>query len=459
MEYGCIGEKLGHSFSTEIHALLSIARQKAGGCGYTYELRELSREALPGFFRERKFCGINVTIPYKREVFPYLDEISPMARRIGAVNTIVNRNGRLYGYNTDAYGLKYLLTVDGINPQGKKVLIFGSGGTARTAAAVMNELGARDVLVFSRDPERADPTPFPGGARLLPYADLAAHRDAGLLVNATPAGMFPDDDGCPLPAGVSLADFPALTGAVDAIYHPARTCFLQQAAARGVPATGGLAMLVAQAAQAARLFSADELMVRADKRCCDDWAIEAIPDVCREMRRRVENIVLIGLPGCGKSTVGRLIADRLGRELLDSDELVAKTTGRTPAAWIRSEGEEAFRRVECEVIRSQIAARTGVVIATGGGAVIKEENVRRLARNGQIFWLSRSLEALRLTLSTAGEGQADRPLLASADSLSRLWQEREALYRSAADVEIFVPDGESAEETAARVIRAFEGIF
>jgi len=423
--YGCIAEHLGHSFSGEIHRLLSQAlAAKDDRLAYQYHLQELRPDEVEGFFRRRAFCGINITIPYKQVIIPMLDELTDVARDIGAVNTVVNRDGRLIGDNTDFYGMRYLLFGANIDLSEKKVLIFGTGGTSNTAFAVAKHGGAKQILKFSRTAR--------DGA--LSYDDLPLHTDADVIINTTPAGMYPNDEGCPLPEGLTLADFPALCGVVDAIYHPLRTELSMAARQLGIPATGGLPMLVAQAAAATERFLD----------CTVDAAI--IADVVETLQRQKENIVLIGMPGCGKTTVGNLLSECLGRPLLDTDEAIARRVGSVPD-YLRAQGEAAFRDLEAAVIREDIAPESGVIIATGGGAVLRDENVRRLKRNGTLVFLDRPLSALMAT--------PDRPLSSDPDALRRRFEERYDRYCAVADVHLVVPDGESAEETVERVRETF----
>ncbi len=407
MQYGCIGEHLTHSFSKEIHGYLR---------DYLYELKDLPTDALDSFLTERNFKAINVTIPYKQAVIPYLSQVEETAAAIGAVNTVVNRDGRLFGYNTDFGGMADLIRRTGIDLQGKKVLILGTGGTSKTALAVAKQLGAASVWRVSRSPK-------PG---VLTYAEvLEAHLDAQVLINTTPRGMFSRESGMP----IDPARFPDLCGAIDAVYNPIRTEFILRSRSMGVPAAGGLYMLVRQAVLASEIFL--------DTRYPDTVTEE----VYRKIKAGKENIVLTGMPGSGKSTVGKLLAAQLERPYLDVDALIEEKAGLTPGQIIATQGEPAFRDLENQVI-GEIASRTGCVIATGGGAVLRRENVALLQRNGRLFFLNRPVEQLLPT--------ADRPLSSTREAIMQRFQERYPTYMATADVVI---DNSTTPEAAAQRVK------
>ncbi len=414
MEYGCIGEHLGHSFSAEIHHALS---------SHPYLIREVAREDLNAFMQERDFRGINVTIPYKEDVIPHLVSMSEQAREIGAVNTIVNRDGLLYGYNTDFFGMSDLIRRTKVTVTGKKVAVLGTGGTSRTAVAVARALGAREVFRVSRTARDGAMT----------YEELASrHRDAEILINTTPCGMYPKAGETP----VDVSDFLRLEGVIDAIYNPLRPQLVLEARKRNVPASGGLFMLVAQAIRASEIFLD-----------CT-YGEETAEAVYKKILREKENVVLTGMPSSGKSTVGRLLAHRMGREFFDLDEEIEQAAERRIPDIIRTEGEPFFRKLETEVLCERLSQKNGIVLATGGGAILKDENVDLLRRNGRLYFLDRPLSMLIPT--------GDRPLSSTADAVKRRFEERYDRYLATADCRI---DGAGTPEEVANLIREdFEGI-
>ncbi len=387
MEYGLLGEKLGHSFSPQIHRDLA---------GYDYQLLPTPPEAVEDLFARRAFQGLNVTIPYKRTVMPLCDEIDPRAAAIGAVNTVVNQNGRLTGYNTDIDGFLYMARRAGVDMAGKKVVILGSGGTSRTARAAAGELGAREIVTVSRHGEDN-------------YQNLSRHADAQVLVNTTPVGMYPNWGQSP----VSLESFPALEGVLDVVYNPLRTALLLQAEERGLPRSCGLPMLVAQAKRAAELFTGRNI---------DDSRTEA---VLHGLREQLTSIVLIGMPGCGKTTVGRALAGKLGRTFVDLDEEIVRRAGMSIPEIFAREGEAGFRGRESALVR-EFGEHTGLVVSTGGGVVTRRENYIPLKQNGLLLHLRRDPAAL----PTDG-----RPL-SQATAPEELWRRRAPLYAAFADGEI-----------------------
>ena len=411
MRCGLLGETLGHSFSKEIH-------EKLGR--YEYELMEVPPEQLDAFLTARDFDGINVTIPYKQAVIPYLDGMSDRASAIGAVNTIVNRGGRLWGDNTDFGGLESLIRRMGLDLRGKTVLIAGTGGTSRTAAAAAEALGAAHILKMSRSGR--------GGA--LTYAEAyETHGDAEILIHTTPSGMFPDVDGC----AVDLKRLPRLEGVVDVVYNPLTTRLVREARAKGIPAENGLYMLAAQAVLAAEDFTGAR------------FGPEVIERICRELSFAKRSIVLTGMPGSGKSTLGALLAEKLGRTFHDTDAEIVRRAGRPITEIFRADGEMHFRDLETKVIR-ELSLHGGAVIATGGGAVLRRENVDALKQNGTLVFLDRPPEALLPT--------DDRPLADDAAKLRALYQTRYPIYTAAADVT--VPVTGTPEETAKTILEMLQ---
>lgn len=387
---GLLGEHLSHSFSPRIHAQLA---------DYSYKLFEVAPDQLDKFMQDGDFDAINVTIPYKKSVIPYLASLTPEAERIGAVNTIVRRkDGTLIGHNTDYAGFADLVYSLNVSLTGKKVLVLGSGGASRTAVSVAADLGAREVVVISR-----------GGPDN--YENLDRHADAEILVNATPVGMYPNNGATP----VSLDVFPHLEAVLDMIYNPARTKLLQDAALRGIPARNGLLMLVSQARRAAEFFL--------DAKIADSEVERITEGIARE----TENIVLIGMPGCGKSTLGRLLAEQLERRFVDCDAEIERVAGKPIPEIFAKEGEEAFRALETEVV-SALGRESALVIATGGGVVTRERNIPLLSQNGRILFLDVAPDAL----PTAG-----RPL-SQKKTPAVLYAERLPLYRAAADVTVAI---------------------
>ena len=383
MKCGLLGRKLGHSYSPQIHAHLGE---------YSYDLFEREPDDVEDFLRNGDFTAINVTIPYKQTVIPFCAELSPTARRIGAVNTIVRRkDGSLIGHNTDYFGFLSTVRRTGLDPTGKKVLIIGNGGASKPAIAVLEELGANVVVISHKDN-----TPD----------TLAKHGDCAVLVNATPVGMYPNVGISP----VDLSLFPRLEGVIDMIYNPARTKLLLDAEDRGLVAENGLWMLVAQAKEAAEWFLSDKIR---------DDSIESIH---RQLRLQMENIILVGMPGCGKSTVGKLLAEKLGRDFVDADSEITTTAGITiPEIFARS-SEEGFRQIETQVL-SELGKKSGLVIATGGGCVTQQRNYPLLHQNGTILWLTRDLDQL----PTEG-----RPL-SQAGKLDQMYHIRKPLYKRFSD--------------------------
>lgn len=385
LKCGLLGERLGHSYSPAIHAMLG---------GYEYRLFEKQPDELEAFLKDGDFSGLNVTIPYKKTVLPFCAELSESAAAIGSVNTIVRRaDGSLFGDNTDAFGFERLVRRTGFDPAGKKAVILGSGGAMEALRHVLRQMGA-EVVVISRGGEDN-------------YSNLERHRDAALIVNATPVGTYPNN----MRAAVDLKSFPEARCVLDIVYNPARTALLMQAEKLHIPYANGLYMLVAQAKKSSERFTGTAI---------DDGEIERIE---RVLSASMQNLVLIGMPGCGKSSVGKLLAEKLGRVFLDTDEEIVKAAGMSIPEIFAKSGEEGFRRIETQVL-SELCKRSGMVIATGGGCVTRAENYPLLHQNSRICLLRREIEKL----PTEG-----RPL-SSARSPQVLYAEREPLYTRFADL-------------------------
>ena len=391
--YGLLGEKLSHSRSPQIHALLA---------DYEYRLFPMPREELDSFFAAGEFAGLNVTIPYKETVLPYCNKLSDTAKRMGCVNTITkDSDGLLIGDNSDYYGFCYTLSHYFPDLSGKKALVLGSGGASKTVRIALADAGCREVIIISRTGENN-------------YDNLSLHADADFIVNATPVGMYPNNGKAP----ISLRQFPKLIGVADLIYNPLRTALLLEAKELGIPYCNGLMMLVAQAALSSSRFTSTPVN-------------EAkINEVTARIHTDETNLILIGMPGCGKSTLGKLLAEHFHREFLDTDELITAKTERTPAQIITEDGETAFRAIESAVI-AETGALTGKVISTGGGVITREENYAPLAQNGILFFINRDPAQL------PSEG---RPLSQDTGAIQRLYEQRLPLYRRFCDFEIPAPD-------------------
>ena len=396
MEYGLIGAKLGHSYSPVIHEMLGTV---------PYELMALPEEAqVKALLERREFKGINVTIPYKQTVIPFCDVLDPMAKAIGAVNTVVNRGGTLYGFNTDFAGFEYLLEAHGVHLDHKTVMILGTGGTCRTVAAVAKKQQAKNILIVSRG----------GGAGTLTYEEAARRSDVQVVVNTTPAGMYPDLGSC-------LLELDGLTGCeavFDVVYNPFCTELMQRAKERGIPAFCGFEMLVAQAVYAGERFRNTE------------FEPDTIRRVHRELKSRIANVSLIGMPSSGKSSIGKKMAKKLNKRYVDLDVQIERRTGRSIPEIFAQDGEAEFRRLEAQVV-AEFSAQNGQVLACGGGVIKTPGNARMLHRNGPVLMIDRPLEKLQVG--------GRRPLSASPEALRKMEAERRPLYLAAADAVVRNP--------------------
>ena len=418
MEYGLIGARLGHSYSKIIHEML---------CGYKYDLCPLpTEEEARAFLTRRQFRAINVTIPYKKLVMEYCSYIDPRAKAIGAVNTVVNKNGLLYGYNTDYMGFAHLCDAHGVDFAGRTVLILGTGGTHNTTSAVAHDKGSAKILTVSRypDPEKGE----------LSYAE-AVSSGAQIVVNTTPAGMYPNVGVCNL----DVAAMPGLEAVVDVVYNPDKTELILRAEEAGVPvAVGGLEMLVAQAVYAAEYFL--------DRKFED--APAEIRHITAALRRDILNIALIGMPSCGKTTIGKLLAKQLDRPFVDLDEEIVKTDGRSIPDIFAAEGEDAFRARETAETR-RFGMEKHQLISCGGGIVKRPENLRALHQNGVILFIDRPVDALAV-----GGG---RPLSSSVEALHQMEAQRRPLYLAAADA--VIPNNGTLDEALRAAMEALDEIF
>lgn len=391
MKYGLIGEHLGHSFSKEIHESIS---------DYIYDIHEVAKEDLDTFMKNKDFLGINVTIPYKEKVIPYLDYIDDSAKLIGAVNTIVNKDGKLFGYNTDFLGLRDLIVKSKIDVRNKKVVILGNGGTSKTAKAVLQSLNASNILITALEPINDE----------ISYEELnSKHLDCDVILNATPVGMYPKCDD----SLIDVTRFKKLTGVIDVIYNPLKTRLCQTATSNNIKTCNGLYMLVGQAVYASSIFK--------DKKINPN----VIDKVYNKILKQKQNIVLIGMPSCGKSTIGKKLAEKLKKDFIDIDKEIEKEIGTSIQTYIETNGENAFRDLEEEVTK-KVSKGNNQVISTGGGVIKRSQNITRLKQNGIICFIDRPLELLKPT--------ASRPLTNDFEKLKKTFEERYNIYMSSADI-------------------------
>lgn len=404
--YGLLGEKLGHSFSPEIHSMLG---------NYEYRLFEVEKNELENFIKHGEWDGINVTIPYKKEVMPFLDEISENAQKIGSVNTVVRRSdGTLFGDNTDYYGFLYTVKRSGINFSGKKVLVLGTGGASLAVKAVISDLNAREIISISRSGENN-------------YQNIKNHADADIIVNTTPVGMYPKS----LVSPVKVYDFTHLSAVFDIIYNPQKTQLVLDAEKLDIPAFSGLSMLVAQAKRASEIFFDKEI---------DDSVTEKI---LKKVATDMKSIVLIGMPGSGKTSIGTFLAEKTGREFLDTDEEAEKIVGSSPAEIIKAQGEKSFRKIENEAVKNTCKL-SGKIIATGGGVVTNDDNFDAIRQNSTVFFINRDISVL----------PTDNRPLSQKNSLDDMFKIRLPLYRKFCDFEI---DGNGTiEEVAQRILERID---
>ena len=412
MKYGLIGEHLKHSFSKEIHESLMDE---------SYELCELKRDEIPSFFAKKDFQGINVTIPYKEVVIPYLDEIDESAKKIGAVNTIINRGGRLIGYNTDYFGFIALINHLGLDIKDKKCLVLGNGGASKAVVTALNDLKAKKVYIASINNE----------PNTISYDEIKNLEDIKILVNATPIGMFPNNEGLI----INLDLLPDVEGVIDVIYNPINTKLILEAKKRHLKAEAGLYMLISQGIKANELFLNRKI------------AETKIDEIYQRILRKNSNIVLMGMPSSGKSTIGKILSDKLNMPLIDIDYLVEKKLNMPIKEYFLSHSEDEFREIETEAIKD-VYQNSGYIISLGGGAIKKEINIDYLKQNGIIYFINRDLEKLTPT--------DDRPLSNNILDLQKLYKERLPLYQKYMDVEI--DNNGELNLTIERIIKHYENI-
>ncbi len=406
MKYGCIGEHLKHSFSKEIHEAFA---------DYSYKICEIPKSEIDSFMKKADFSAINVTIPYKETVIPYLYYIDDMAKEIGAVNTVVNRDGKLYGYNTDFFGMKSLIEKMGLSLENKKVAILGTGGTSKTASSVAKALKASQIIRVSRTEKDG----------CITYDSLySVHNNIDIIINTTPSGMFPNWDNSP----ADIDKFKNLSGVVDVVYNPLTTKLVRDAKNRGIKAACGLYMLVAQAVRASEIF----LDVK--------YSDNTIDNVFKKILSPKKNIILTGMPACGKSTVGAILSKKLGMQVFDSDAIIEEKEGKSISDIFSENGEEYFRNSESQVI-SDLGSKNGIIISTGGGAVLREKNIYAMKQNGDVYFINRPLSCLIPT--------DDRPLAKDVDAIKKRFEERYDIYTSTADVII---DADCDAQTVAEKI-------
>lgn len=406
LKCGLLGRKLGHSYSPAIHGMLA---------DYGYRLFEREPEQLEDFLLHGDWDGINVTIPYKKSVIPYCRELSPLAKEIGSVNTLVRRpDGSLFGDNTDAYGFESLVKKSSIEVRGKKALVLGSGGASVTVVAVLKRLGAASVTVISRSGEDN-------------YDNIQKHADAKIIVNTTPVGMYPNNG----QAAVDLETFPDCQGVLDVVYNPARTALLLQAERLGIPCAGGLYMLVAQAKRSCEIFTGKAI------------ADSEIARIEKALSSQMQNIILIGMPSSGKSTLAAALGEKLDRPVYEADALIEEEAGMDIPAIFAAHGEEHFRQLETKVLK-RLGAMSGAIISTGGGCVTREENYAPLHQNGRIIWLLRDTDKLDKT---------GRPISLKSD-LKELYAKREPMYARFADFK--ADNNGSVEDTLEQILEALK---
>lgn len=409
---GLIGKKLGHSYSALIHAQLG---------NQSYQMIEVNEQELEKLFTEKKIEAANVTIPYKQTVLQYLDEADEVTQAIGACNTIVYRDGKYRGHNTDAGGFETLLRMNDIRVQDKKVIVLGNGGASKAICWVLRKLDAKEIILVKKN--LSDET--------ITYEECyQKHTNAQIIINTSPVGMYPNSD----ELVIELDHFQQLEAVVDIVYNPLSTKLVVTAKDKGIKACGGLGMLVAQAVEAAGHFQNTA------------FPDEIVETITHQLEAEKQNLVLIGMPGCGKTTVAKHLAKITHREAIDLDEEIVKDIQMSIKDYFASYGEAGFRNKETEITKRFIN-ETGKIISCGGGIVIRKENMMALHQNGFVIWLKRNLDELEVSES--------RPLSSQKSQLSELYQKRKALYQHEAD--LVVDNDQSIEDTVHQILMNWKG--
>ena len=407
MRFGLLGRKLVHSYSPQIHSLLG---------DYEYPLYEKEPDEIAEFMANGSFDGMNVTIPYKETVMPYMSGLSEAAKKIGSVNTVTRLpDGTLYGDNTDYYGFSFLLENAGFDVKGKKVVVLGSGGASKTVVCVCRDKGAREIAVISRRSETDN------------YENISKHADADYIINTTPVGMYPNNGESP----VDLSLFKSCKGVADLIYNPSKTRLILEAEALNIPAVNGLVMLCAQAVKAAESFTKTE------------FEKGKTLEILSILEKQMKNIVLVGMPGCGKSTAGKLLAQKLGRDFVDTDSLIVENEKMPIPEIFEKYGEEYFRNAEAKAV-AEAGKMSGKIIATGGGAILRDDNKVNLRQNAVVVYLNRDISMLSID---------GRPL-SQSNNLIEMYRVRQLHYWMVSDLSVEVDS--DPEVTVERIMKGLE---
>ena len=407
MEYGLIGENLSHSFSEFIHSEFNL---------YNYKLYNLSEDELDVILKSKKFKGLNVTIPYKKAVIKYCDVLDETVKKIGSANTLDIKNNCLKAYNTDYFGLKYTMDRSNIFLKNKKIMILGSGGTSLTARALAEDLGASEIITVSRSLDEK-----------VNYINIYDYNFVDIIINTTPVGMYPNNL-CEL---VDISRFKNLSGVVDVIYNPLKSKLLMKSKELKIPTAGGLPMLVAQAKASAEIFSGVEI---------DDLIIEKI---IKKLCFKISNIALIGMPGCGKTTLSKILSDKLSKKFIDIDQEIQKYFQEKISDIFKIHGEEKFREAETEIIK-KCGKENNFILSTGGGAVINKENYYPLKQNSRIYWIKRDLNKL---------DTKNRPLSKNLNEIKKIYESRKLMYENFSDKIIF--NNGNLEDAAQKILEDF----